>query len=154
MRMQALAVVLFGTLIQASAPAQAATVTEWTVDNVKMRMQTGTEVTERKVSLRFGHDRLEIYSTRKGATILVKQLPYTEIEAADYRSFGGSMPNMGFLGGRKHWLTIRCGTEPAFLMLDKSNHEEVRRQFSDRTSVAVHNVKPMSSRAFHVPASL
>ena len=36
MRMQALAVVLFGTLIQASAPAQAATVTEWTVDNVKM----------------------------------------------------------------------------------------------------------------------
>ena len=155
MKIQALAFVLFGTLMQASGSAQAAAVPAWTVENVKMRMQHGVEVKEVKVSLRFGPDRMEIYSARKGQATLLKQLPYTEIEAADYTAFGGGLPGLGFLGSsRKHWLTIRCGTETALLILNKRNHEEIRREFSDRTGVTVKHSKPLSSRAFSVPASL
>ncbi len=155
MRTQAMAFVLFGTLLQASGSAQAAPVPTRSVKNVKMRIQNGVEVKERKVSLRFGPDRMEIYSARKGQATLIKQLPYGEIEALNYAAFGGGMPGLGFLGsGRKHWLAIRCGTETALLILDKGNHEQIRQQFSDRTGVTIKHSKPLSSRAFHVPASL
>ena len=155
MRTQAMAFVLFGTLMQASGSAQAAPVPTWTVENVKMRMQHGDEVKERKVSLRFGAERMEIYSARKGPATLIKQLPYAEIEALNYAAFGGGMPGLGFLSsGRKHWLTIRCGTETALLILNKRNHEQIRQQVSNRTGVTVKHVKPVSSRSFHVPASL
>ena len=49
MRTQAMAFVLFGTLLQASGSAQAAPVPTRSVKNVKMRIQNGVEVKERKV---------------------------------------------------------------------------------------------------------
>ena len=155
MRSQAMAFVLFGTLMQASGSAQAVPVPTWTVENVKMRIQHGVEVKERNVSLRFGAEGMEIYSARKGPTTLIKQLAYAEIEALNYAAFGGGMPGLGFLrSGQKHWLTIRCGIETALLILNKGNHEQIRQQVSHRTGVTVTHVKPLSSRSFHVPASL
>ena len=140
MRSQAMAFVLFGTLVQASGSAQAAPIPTWTVGNV---------------SLRFGAEGIEIYSARKGPATLIKQLAYAEIEALNYAAFGGGMPGLGFLrSGRKHWLTIRCGTETALLILNKGNHEQIRQQVSHRTGVTVKHVKALSTRSFHVPASL
>ncbi len=151
MKIQTLALVLFGTLLASSA-AQGTAIT---VSNVKMKTQDGLKVKQIKVRLRFEHDRLEIYTARRGQATLLKQLPYADIAAANYAAFGAGVPGLGFLSsGRKHWLTIRCGSETALLMLDKSNHEEIRQQFRDRAGVAVRHVKPQSSRSFHVPASL
>ena len=154
MKIQALALVLFGTLL-ASSPAQGAAIPSWTVGNVKIKTQDGLKVKQIKVRLRFEHDRLEIYSAREGRATLLKQLPYADIAAANYAAFGGGVPGLGFLtSGRKHWLAIRCGSETALLMLDKNNHEAIREQLSTRTGVTVKHSTALSNRSFHVPASL
>jgi hypothetical protein len=154
MKIRVFALVLFGIIVHTSLPAQEAVVRPWKDGKVKMRVQDGDDVKDIKVDLQFKQDRLEIYTLRKGHATLLKSLPYAQIEGADYSVEGVDLPGPSFLTkSQKHWLTIRCLKDAAFLRLDKTNHKGVRQRFTDRTGVPVKATARLSSDTFHWPAS-
>ena len=125
-------------------------------EKVELLVPNGEKVSEKSVRLRFLEDELQI-EARADKRIL-KTFKYSEIKDAEYSysknprwktglGLGAAsvlfpplifiaIP-LGFSKHRRHWLTVKTGTDYAVLKLSKSNRKLILPAFETKTGVTV-----------------
>ena len=150
------AILLFGLIFNASLPVIAQENT-YVFEKVELLVPSGEKISERGVRLRFLQDELQIEAITNKE--ILKTFKYTEIEDAEYSysknprwktglGLGAAsilfppliliaIP-LGFSKHRRHWLTVRTGSDYAVLKLSKNNRKLILPAFETKTGVTIH----------------
>jgi len=147
--------VLLAAALQPSMAAQTASSAPWTVGDASMRVQQGDMFKQTRVVLQFEADRLVIRSMNDGEAEELKQLPYAEIDSAEYSGRGADLPGLSVLeNGQGRELIIRCGEEITVLRLHKRYQKRICRELARRAGVRVEKSPYRSRGSFHWPAAI
>lgn len=146
---------LVAAALQTSMTAQTVSNAFWKVDDARMRVQQGDRFNEARVVLQFEAGGLAIRSIEDGEAEVLKQLPYAEIDNAEYSGRGADLPGLSVLeNGQQRELTIRCGDDITILRFDKRYEKRVRQELTRRSGVRVEKSPYMSRGSFHWPAAI
>ena len=143
-------------ILNSFLPAAAQTGAPLIFDKVELLVPSGEKIRERGVRLRFMQDELQIETNADQK--IVKTFKYAEIEDAEYSysenprwktglGLGAAsilfpplilvaLP-LGFSKHRRHWLTVRTGSDFAVLKISKSNRKLILPAFETKTGVPI-----------------